>query len=178
MQLTTTELITKASNIHLLILDVDGVLSDGRIIVTDGGEEIKAFHVQDGLGIQLLLESDIQVAVITGRNSPLVEKRIRDLKIPHLYQGQFNKVAAFEDLLNKLNIKPENTAHVGDDLPDIALFNRVGLAITVNNAVVEAKQHSHMQTQGIGGHGAVREVCEFILKAQDKWSAIVERFVN
>jgi 3-deoxy-D-manno-octulosonate 8-phosphate phosphatase (KDO 8-P phosphatase) len=178
MQDYSAELIAKASKIRLLILDVDGVLSDGRIIVTDSGEEIKAFHVQDGLGIQLLLENGIQVAVISGRNSPLVEKRIRDLKIPYLYQGQFNKIAAFEDVLAKTQITAEHAAHVGDDLPDIALFKRVGLAIAVNNATVETKQQSHMQTQNLGGHGAVREICEFILKAQNKWPAIVERFVG
>ncbi|MBY0545127.1 MAG: 3-deoxy-manno-octulosonate-8-phosphatase KdsC [Gammaproteobacteria bacterium] len=172
------ELRTKARAIQLLILDVDGVMTDGGIIVTDKAEEIKGFHVQDGLGIQFLLESGFQVAVITGRNSPLVAARIEQLKIPHLYQGQINKVAAYEDLLNKLNLTPAQTAHVGDDLPDIPLFRRVGLAVAVANAVPLVKEYADWTTQASGGRGAVREICDFILDTHNKLAAIEKRFTE
>jgi 3-deoxy-D-manno-octulosonate 8-phosphate phosphatase (KDO 8-P phosphatase) len=171
------DLMAKAKQIKLLILDVDGVMSDGRIIVTDSGDEIKAFHVQDGLGIQFLLESGLQVAVITGRDTPSVTARIKKLKIPFLYQGQLNKIQAFEELLAKLHLKPEQTAHIGDDLPDIALFKRVGLAIAVPNAVPLAKEYAHWVTEASGGLGAIREVCDLLLKAQDLWPAIEKRFI-
>ncbi len=172
------DLLAKAKAIRLLILDVDGVMSDGGIIVTDAGDEIKGFHVHDGLGIQFLLESGIEVAVITGRKSPLVEARMNQLKIKHLYQGQINKIPAYEDLLSKLNLRREQTAHVGDDLPDVPLFNRVGLAIAVANAVSAAKKHAHWVTEMSGGRGAVREVCDLILNAQDKWQVIEDRFAK
>lgn len=173
-----TELLEKAKVIKLLILDVDGVMSDGRIVFTDNGEETKFFNVHDGLGIQLLLENNIQVAVISGRDSPLVTKRTQQLKIPFVYQGQFNKIAAYEDLLNKLHLTPEQTAHIGDDLPDIALFNRVGLAIAVANAVPLAKEHADWTTEKAGGMGAIREICDLILRAQDLWPAIEARFTR
>lgn len=178
MQLTEAAYLAQAQKIKLLILDVDGVMSDGRIIMTDQGEEIKFFHVQDGLGIQFLLENNIQVAVITGRDVPCVTARVRQLKIPHLYQGQLNKIAAFNDLLTKLSLKPEQVAHIGDDIPDIALFKRVGLAITVPNAVPQAKQAAHWMTQAKGGKGAIREVCDMIIQAQNLWPAIEKRYIE
>ncbi|MFN7097127.1 MAG: KdsC family phosphatase [Gammaproteobacteria bacterium] len=174
----SVDIITKAKQIKLLILDVDGVMTDGRIIVTDKGEEVKSFYVQDGLGIQLLQETGLHVAVITGRNSPSVTARIKNLKIPHLYQGQINKIQAYEELLQTLQLQPAQTAHIGDDLPDIALFKRVGLAIAVPNAVQLAKEHAHWITTAAGGNGAIREACDFILKAQDLWSLIEKRFLH
>jgi 3-deoxy-D-manno-octulosonate 8-phosphate phosphatase (KDO 8-P phosphatase) len=169
---------SKAKRVKLLILDVDGVLSDGQIIVTDSGEEIKAFHVQDGLGIQLLLENNLHVAVITGRNSPLVTKRMKDLKIPFVYQGQFDKLGAFEELLTQLKLHPDEVAHVGDDLPDLPLIKRVGLGVAVANATFLVKQHADWQTATAGGQGAVREVCDLILKAHGLWPSIEERFLR
>lgn len=172
------DIFEKAQKIKLLILDVDGVMTDGSIIVTDKNEEIKSFHVQDGLGIQFMLESGLQVAVITGRNSPSVTARVKSLKIPHLYQGQINKIHAYEELLATLRLAPEQTAHIGDDLPDIPLFRRVGLAVAVPNAVSLAKDYADWITEARGGNGAIREVCDFILKAQNLWPAIEERFIG
>ncbi|NNM59900.1 MAG: 3-deoxy-manno-octulosonate-8-phosphatase KdsC [Legionellales bacterium] len=172
------DLLAKARAIKLLILDIDGVMSDGRIIITDAADEIKSFFVQDELGIQLLLENGIEVAVISGRSSPLVAARMKQLKISLFYQGQSNKIAAYEELIDKLKLSREQTAHVGDDLPDIALFNRVGLAISVANGVPLAKRHAHWVTEASGGAGAVREVCDLILNAQDKWKSIEERFIR
>ena len=127
------------SPIKLLICDVDGVLTSGEIIVSDQHHEIKAFHVHDGFGIELLLKKNIEVAIISGRNVPSVEKRAQQLGIKHVYQGATQKVIALEDLLKKLQLDPQAVACVGDDWPDLPLFHRVGLPIAVANAVPEVK---------------------------------------
>lgn len=155
-----------ASKIRLLILDVDGVLTDGGLQFDNHGEEYKTFNSLDGHGIRMLLDSAIEVAVITGRESAIVSQRMNDLGVKHLYQGCQDKLAAFENLLRETGIEPERAAYVGDDLPDLPILRRVGLAIAVQNAHGFVKQHCDWVTSLPGGRGAVREVTDFILQAQ------------
>lgn len=157
---------TKARLIRLLIIDVDGVLTDGSLQFDNRGEEYKTFNSLDGHGIRMLLQSGIEVAVITGRKSGIVEHRMGDLGVSHLYQGQRDKLPAFEQLLNATGLQPEQTAYIGDDLPDLAVMRRVGLAIAVQNAHGFVKQHCDWVTSNRGGQGAVREVTDFILQSQ------------
>lgn len=159
-------IIENAAKIRCLILDVDGVLTDGRLYFNEQGEVVKVFHAQDGLGIKLLQQAGITVAIISGRNSPIVQKRAEELAIAHIYQGQENKLPALEQLMMKLGLTDEQFAYVGDDLPDLPLIQRVGLGIAVANAVAAVKKHALWQTQRSGGDGAVREVCDFLLEAQ------------
>ncbi|MEP9207316.1 3-deoxy-manno-octulosonate-8-phosphatase KdsC [Enterobacter roggenkampii] len=164
----STQMMAKAENIHLLILDVDGVLSDGLIYMGNNGEELKAFNVRDGYGIRCALTSGIEVAIITGRNAKLVEDRCETLGITHLYQGQSDKMAAFNDLLGKLAIAPENVAYVGDDLIDWPVMAEVGLSIAVADAHPLLIPRADYVTHINGGRGAVREVCDLLLLAQGK----------
>ena len=161
--MTNTSIQNKASKIKLLILDVDGVLTDGKIWLTDDGNEYKGFHVQDGVGIKRLQQAGITVAVISGRSSKTVTARMNELNIQHLYQGQKDKSAALQELMDTLQINSECIACVGDDLPDLPIMKKVGLGIAVSNAVPEVKQVADWQTKKEGGEGAVREVCDMIL---------------
>lgn len=156
----------KARPVKLLIIDVDGVLSDGGLQFDNRGEEYKTFNSLDGQGIRMLLESGIQVAVITGRKSAIVEHRMNDLGVKHIYQGFRDKRPAYEQILKDCGCKAEEVAYVGDDLPDLAVMCRVGFAIAVQNAHAFVKQHCHWVTTARGGNGAVREVTDFILQAQ------------
>ncbi len=163
MSTVNPEIQRKAGIIKLLILDVDGVLTDGKICYSSDGTETKFFHVQDGLGIKLLQQAGIEVAIISSRQSEAVEKRMRELKIKHLHQGQEQKIIAYESLLKECHLTAEMTAYMGDDLPDIPVLEQVGLAIAVANAVHAVKKVSHWQTMARGGEGAVREACDMIL---------------
>jgi 3-deoxy-D-manno-octulosonate 8-phosphate phosphatase (KDO 8-P phosphatase) len=163
----------KAAKVKLLVLDVDGVLTDGRIIMDHEGREIKAFDVRDGHGIKLLRQAGIEVALLTGRNSPVVQKRADDLGIPWVRQGVNNKVVAYEEIARDVGIKDEETCFVGDDLVDITLLKRVGLPICVADGVPEAKAAALHVTQSPGGRGAVREVCDLLLQAQGRWEEIL-----
>ena len=156
----------RAQRIRLLILDVDGVLTDGGLHFDNRGEEYKTFNSLDGHGIRMLLDCGIEVAVITGRQSNIVEHRMKDLGVRHLYQGRSDKLAAFEELLQKTGLAAEQAAYVGDDLPDLPVLQRVGLSIAVANAHAFVRRHCDHVTQGYGGRGAVREVTDFILQAQ------------
>ena len=158
----STQMMAKAENIRLLILDVDGVLSDGLIYMGNNGEELKAFNVRDGYGIRCALTSGIEVAIITGRKAKLVEDRCETLGITHLYQGQSDKMAAFKDLLGKLAIAPENVAYVGDDLIDWPVMAEVGLSIAVADAHPLLLPRADYVTHINGGRGAVREVCDLL----------------
>lgn len=158
--------IDKAKKVKVLILDVDGVLTDARLVFDEQGREYKAFHARDGHGIKMLRQSGTEVAVISGRQSAAVAFRLRQLGVEHVYQGQEDKLAAFEELLHKLGVKPEETAHIGDDLPDLPLLRRVGLAVAVRDAHAAVQQHADWVTELPGGAGSVREVCDFILQAQ------------
>lgn len=156
-------IINKVRRIKLLILDVDGVLTDGRIWITPDGQEAKFFHTHDGLGIKLLQKAGINVAVISGRSSPVVNLRMKELGIDHIYQGQTSKITAFEELINHFNLTAEAIAYMGDDIIDLPVMKQVGLSIAVANAVSDVKSQADWLTQKTGGQGAVREVCDLIL---------------
>lgn len=158
-----------AQNIRLLICDVDGVMSDGLIYMGNHGEELKAFNVRDGYGIRCLLTNDIEVAIITGRNARLLEDRCRTLGIRHLYQGQSDKLLAFGDLLDKLSLTPDQVAYIGDDLIDWPVMAEVGLSVSVADAHPLLIERADYVTRIAGGRGAVREICDVILMAQDKF---------
>ena len=158
-----------AAKTKLLILDVDGVLTDGRIIMSDRGEEIKCFNVKDGHGLRLLMDAGINVAIITGRKSKTVEHRTRDLGIREVYQGVKDKEALAKELIQHKKLDKEQVCCMGDDLPDLPMFNQVGISIAVADACPELLTEADFVTKNRGGKGAVREVCELILKAHGKW---------
>lgn len=159
-------MIKKAEKIQLLICDVDGVMSDGLIYMGNNGEELKAFNVRDGYGIHCLLTSGIEVAIITGRQSKLLEDRAKTLGITYLYQGQHNKLLAYQQLLDTLTLKPEQTAYIGDDLIDLPVMEKVGLSVAVADAHPLLTPRADYVTCIAGGRGAVRELCDLILLAQ------------
>lgn len=159
----------RAKHIKLVIFDVDGVLTDGGLYFSDEGIEFKRFNSLDGLGIKILRNNDIQSAVITARSSSTVKHRMENLGIEHYYQGQDDKLIAFHDLLKKLKLDSNEVAYVGDDVIDLPVMTKVGLPIAVANAHDVVKSKACLITDKIGGHGAVREVCDFLLKAQNKF---------
>lgn len=162
------QVIKKAEKIQLLICDVDGVMSDGLIYMGNNGEELKAFNVRDGYGIRCLLTSGIEVAIITGRQSKLLEDRAKTLGITYLYQGQHNKLLAYQQLLDTLNLKHEQTAYIGDDLIDVPVMEKVGLSVAVADAHPLLTPRADYVTRIMGGRGAVRELCDLILLAQGR----------
>jgi 3-deoxy-D-manno-octulosonate 8-phosphate phosphatase (KDO 8-P phosphatase) len=172
------EAIQKAREIKLLVLDVDGVLTDGRLWYGNSEEELKAFHIQDGLGIKLLLRAGVEVAIITGRRSALVARRGAELGIRHVIQGREDKLVALETLRAELGIELIEIAYVGDDLPDLSAIRAAGLGIAVANAQPSVAAHAAYKTVRNGGDGAVREVCELILQAQGKLDDIIEQYLN
>ncbi|NOU44463.1 MAG: 3-deoxy-manno-octulosonate-8-phosphatase KdsC [Methyloglobulus sp.] len=167
----------KAKQLKLLILDVDGVLTDGRLFFDNEGIEYKCFHARDGHGIKLLRQTGVEVAVISGRKSNSVALRMKNLGIEFVYQGHENKLQAYAELLETLKINPEHTAHVGDDLLDLPIMTRVGLAIAVNDANFAVKARADWCTTLPGGHGAVREVCDLIMQAQGNFEAILNGYL-
>jgi 3-deoxy-D-manno-octulosonate 8-phosphate phosphatase (KDO 8-P phosphatase) len=168
----------RAREVRLLILDVDGVLTDGSLQFDNRGEEYKTFNSLDGHGIRMLLDNAIEVAVITGRESKIVSHRMSDLGVRHIYQGCRDKLSAFEELLQTTGLKPELAAYVGDDLPDLPIMQRVGLAIAVNNAHAFVKQHCDWVTTLPGGKGAVREVTDLILESQSLLEARQKQYLK
>lgn len=169
---------SRGQKIKLLILDVDGVLTDGHIIFGRDGELMKNFHAQDGLGITIAHKAGLKTAIITGRESQIVQLRSSELKILDVYQGSKNKLEALYELVEKYNLALEEVAYVGDDLIDLAVMTKVGLSCAVANAVPEVKSHAHLVTNHHGGKGAVREVVEFILKSQGKWEEIIASYIQ
>jgi 3-deoxy-D-manno-octulosonate 8-phosphate phosphatase (KDO 8-P phosphatase) len=168
----TTDIITeaikdKAQKIKLVILDVDGVLTSGGLQFDNEGREYKTFNSLDGHGIRMLLTSNIQVAIITGRKSKLVAHRMKDLGVELVFQGYRDKRPAFETLLDQTQLKTEQIAYMGDDLPDLPVMTQVGLAVAVRNAHSFVKQNAHLVTELTGGSGAVRETADFILRSQN-----------
>jgi 3-deoxy-D-manno-octulosonate 8-phosphate phosphatase (KDO 8-P phosphatase) len=159
----------KAARIRLLLLDVDGVLTDGGIIIDDRGAETKRFDVRDGLGITLLLRAGIEVGFITGRSSPVVIRRARELKVRIVYQGVQDKAAVYAKIRNKLHLEDEEIAYIGDDIVDLAILKKAGLGIAVKDGWPGLKRQVHHVTQAQGGRGAVREVAEMLLRAQGRW---------
>ncbi len=166
-----------AQKIRLLVLDVDGVLTDGSIYYSNNGDELKAFNIQDGLGIKLLQAAGIEVAIITGRNSSLLSRRTTELSIGSVIQGREDKLTALNELLADKAYELDEIAYMGDDLPDLAVIRRVGLGMTVANASPTIAEHSRWQSSREGGRGAVREAAEFILKAQNKFAQAIEPFL-
>ncbi len=153
------------AGIRLVAFDIDGVFTDGRFYLSDEGVESKAFSTQDGFGIRQLLKAGIEVAVISGRHSPAVEKRMAELKVAHVILGCSDKTAAFDALAESLGITPEEAAFVGDDIPDLPLLSKVGYSFAVANAVSAVREYCDYTTERSGGNGAVREVCELVLAA-------------
>ena len=162
--------------IKLLVLDVDGVLTDGRIILNDHGEEIKRFHARDGVGLSLLMAAGIDVAIITGRISGVVQHRARELGITEIHQGVKDKAAIFSNLLQRKGLDKAEVCVMGDDLPDLPMFHLAGLAVAVADAALEVREAAAVVTKRRGGIGAVREVCELILKIQGKWEDALSSF--
>ena len=156
------------SNVRLVAFDVDGVFTDGRFYLSDDGVETKAFHTQDGFGVRQLLNAGIEVAIISGRRSAAVERRMADLGVSHVVLGCKDKVAALDGICADLGIATENCAYVGDDIPELTLLQHVGVRIAVANAVPELHEACDHATTARGGHGAVREACELILSAQSQ----------
>jgi 3-deoxy-D-manno-octulosonate 8-phosphate phosphatase (KDO 8-P phosphatase) len=161
----------RARAIKLIIFDVDGILTDGSLYLADDGQEYKAFYSLDGHGMKMLKRSGVELAIITARNSQLMVHRARNLGITHLYQGAEEKLEAFKHLVNELEIEPAHIAYMGDDVVDLPVMRRCGLAITVPAAPETVKQYSHHVTALPGGKGAVREVCELIMRAQGTYDA-------
>ncbi len=165
----------RAKKIKLLLLDVDGVLTDGKIIIGNYGDEIKNFDVKDGLGVVLLRKAGLRSAIITARNSRIVKIRAGHLGIDKIYENHY-KIKSLRNIKRRFRVKEEEICFVGDDLIDISILKRVGFAVTVPNAIKETKDVAHYITQSPGGRGAVREVCEIILKAQGKWEKVTKRY--
>lgn len=171
------ELLKRAAAIRLLVLDVDGVLTDGRLYFDNSGNETKAFNSRDGFGIKTLQASGIEVAVITGRQSRIVTQRMQQLQVRHVYQGREDKLNAFKQLLDTTGFNAEQVCFAGDDWLDLPVLVRAGLAVTVADADEYVKQHVHWITQRKGGEGAVREICNLLLSAQGKERAILNGFL-
>ncbi len=165
----------RARQIKLVIFDVDGVLTDGRIIIGNDGEEYKAFNSRDGHGMKLLQYTGVDIGIITGRTSNVVEHRMQSLGIKHVYQGQQVKLPAFKEMIERIGISPEDCAYVGDDWVDLAIMRRVGLAVAVQDADEMVKKHAHWVTSAGGGKGAAREVCELLMEAQGTLQDQIER---
>ncbi len=168
----------KLTNIKLLLLDVDGVLTDGKITYTDRGEEIKSFNSKDGLGMRLLMDSGIKVGIITGRKSDALTHRCKNLGINILFDGIKDKLKAFDSILKQTKLSAKEIAFAGDDLPDLPVMLKAGLSISPADAPSYVQEHADIVTKQKGGNGAVREICDEILKAQDKWNIIIEKYLS
>jgi 3-deoxy-D-manno-octulosonate 8-phosphate phosphatase (KDO 8-P phosphatase) len=173
---TEERLLKKMRKVKILILDVDGVLTDGRIVIDDAGLESKAFDVKDGHGLKILMRYGINVVLLTGRQSRVIEHRAADLGISEVHQGIWNKAEAFAEILRQRNMSPEEAACIGDDVVDIPLLRRAGFSVAVADAVPEVRRIADYVTRQGGGRGAVREVCELILKAQNRWADVAARY--
>ena len=174
------EIKKRAARVKLLLMDVDGVLTDGRLInvsAPDGSMlETKAFDSQDGIALQWLSWNGIATGVISGRLSPATAERAKQVKMTYVYQGHIEKIPVLEEILAKSGITPEETAYTGDDLTDVVVMRRVGFAIATANARPEVKRAAHYVTTAAGGQGAIREVAELLLQAQGRWSAILKKY--
>jgi 3-deoxy-D-manno-octulosonate 8-phosphate phosphatase (KDO 8-P phosphatase) len=174
------ELLERASRIRMLLMDVDGVLTNAKMYNVPGPDgkmwETKGFDAQDGIALQWLNWYGIETGVISGRVSPAVEERARQVKMTYIYQGHIEKIPILEEILADAKIGGNEVAYIGDDFTDITIMHRVGFAVAVANARAEVKREAHYVTEAVGGEGAVREVVELILKAQDKWGEILKHY--
>jgi 3-deoxy-D-manno-octulosonate 8-phosphate phosphatase (KDO 8-P phosphatase) len=170
------EILERAAKIRLVIFDVDGVLTDGKLFFDAEGREYKGFHVRDGHGIKLLRDAGVEVAIISGRRSESVQRRMQGLGVKHVFQGHEDKRAALVTLCTDLGLKEEEVAHVGDDLQDLPLLRRVGLAVAVADAHEALLPHVHWVTTKPGGSGAAREVCDLVLRARGALDGVIRSF--
>ena len=175
-QPSSADLAARCAAIELLAVDVDGVLTDGAIVVDDQGVESKHFHVRDGLAYSLWHRAGKHSAILSGRRAEVVRRRAEELKIAHVAQGLDEKGEAFKTLLAELGLKPHQACFVGDDLVDLPVLRSVGLAVCPADAVAEVREHAHLITAAAGGRGAIREVVEFILKAQGLWHGLCSAY--
>jgi 3-deoxy-D-manno-octulosonate 8-phosphate phosphatase (KDO 8-P phosphatase) len=174
----TPELVARGLSIELLLLDVDGVLTDGGIVYLDDGRELKRFHVRDGSGLKLWHAAGKRSAIVSGRASPAVERRAAELGIRPVLQGRDDKLAAFAEVLSATGLKPEQVCALGDDLPDVPVLRRCGLAVAVADACPEAREVASYVTAVPGGRGAVRDAIEWLLKLQGRWAELTARYTN
>jgi len=172
------EISERAARVRLVIFDVDGVLTDGSLYIDADGRELKAFHSRDGHGMKMLQQSGVEIGVITGRTSEVVNHRMSSLGVEYVYQGQQEKLPAFLELLDKLGLEASQVAYVGDDVVDLPIMCRVGLAIAVQDAHGLVCQHAHWQTRLPGGRGAAREVCELIMAAQGSLEPCMQGYID
>lgn len=177
MSITNVSPAERAKNIELVIFDIDGVFTDGGLYRSDDDQESKRFHATDGLGIHMLAGVGVKIGVITGRTSRVVEHRCRELNIEHVYQGQKNKLGAYLELSSTLGLEPAQIAYMGDDIIDLPVMRRVGLALTVPAACTEIADIAHWVSSRRGGNGAVRDACEFILKSKDLYQQSISHFL-
>ena len=178
MKLETSDIDARASRIKLLLMDCDGVLTDGRLWLMADGDEQKTFHARDGQGISLFHRAGLKTGIISGRTSSAVERRAQELKMSYVRQYAKDKISALDEILAEAGVSANECAYIGDDVADIPVMRRVGLAVAVADAVLETKQAAHYVTELNGGHGAVREVTDLVLKAQGKWDEVMRRFVT
>ncbi|KJV40660.1 KdsC family phosphatase [Acinetobacter brisouii] len=169
-------LLEQASHIKALVLDVDGILSDGFVTFTNTGDEIKSFDIRDGLGMKLAQQAGLKVIVITGRKSHIVEKRMSDLKVDLVFQGREDKGLALREACAQFNLLPQDCLYMGDDWPDLSAFAIAGMKVTVPNGHVEVRRRADLVTQAMGGRGAVREVCDMLLQAKGVYEELLEKF--
>lgn len=172
------EVARRASRIKLLLMDCDGVLTDGRITLLGGDDEQKSFHTRDGHGLVLLHRAGLRSGIISGRTSRAVERRARDLGITYVRQGTWDKIEDFRAVLVEAEVEEREVAFVGDDVTDVPLMMRAGLAVAVSDATPDTVARAHYVTRAAGGFGAVREVCELILKAQGRWEELMRRYTE
>lgn len=168
----------RAAAVRLVIFDIDGVLTDGRLYFGDDGQEYKAFNSLDGHGMVMLRDSGVEIGIISGRRSQLVRHRMQALGVQHLYQGQKDKRTAYAELKDKLDLEDHQIAYVGDDVIDLPVMTRVGLAVAVADAHALVREHAHWVTAERGGHGAAREVCDFIMAAQGTLERLLARYLD
>ena len=174
--MTESELSERIQKVKLVIMDNDGVLTDGRIVLGDYGDELKFFDVQDGLGLVLLRRAGLATVIVSGKKSRINVRRAKELRVNKLYQNVSDKLKIFEKLLRKFRVRAEEVCYIGDDLVDLAPMKRSGLAVAVSNAVSEVKKEAHYVTQRSGGRGGVREVVDLLLKGQGRWAKATERY--
>ncbi len=170
------EIDSRISRVRLVVLDVDGVLTDGRVVYGDYGDELKFFDISDGMGIGLLRDAGIPCVFVTARSSKVNDRRARELKVAKVFQGAPDKLKVFAKVLRKFKVNAEEICCIGDDLADVPMLRRAGFAVAVQNAVAEVKGAAHYVTAKNGGRGAVREIADKILKTQGKWAAVTDKY--
>ncbi len=170
-------ILQQARHVEALVLDVDGILSDGFVTLSNSGDELKSFDIRDGLGMKLVQKAGIKVIIITGRKSNIVDKRMSDLGVDLLFQGREDKGVALREACAQLHIAPEDCLYMGDDWPDLSAFAIAGMKVTVPNGHLEVRRRADLVTQAYGGRGAVREICDMLLTAKGVYQELLEQYV-